>query len=187
MALVLQKCVVACFGGPEHERTELAQRIAFNNRGWYTGKEPMERAFVQSSTKRCASLIVDREEMLLVLYKMLVEGVTSDKSPVLVLDEFEPSEVRFFAVLMDTQPFLIVDTRGLPPKHSQEDAFKNDTLAAEDPKQRGLKDSEGLHSGGLRSGGAQNLGQRILDLAPHSPVGVYTLGVYRISGNGFWI
>ena len=56
-------CFVACFGGWKHERKEVAQRIAFYNRGWYIAKELMESAFVKSSTRRGHWFIVGPEEI----------------------------------------------------------------------------------------------------------------------------
>ena len=58
------------------------------------------------------------------LFHMLVEGTKQDKDvPVIVLDEFAPSEIRSSSVLMNALPFLILGMRGLIVRVSQEESF----------------------------------------------------------------
>ena len=121
---VISQSIVVCWGGWKHERREIAQEIARKNRGWYIAKGIMQRAFEKSSRMKGHRFQVCPQEMHLILFHMLVEGTNQDKDvPIIVLDEFAPSEIRSFSVLMNALPFLILDMRGLSVRASQQESF----------------------------------------------------------------
>ena len=121
---VISQSIVVCWGGWKHERREIAQEIARKNRGWYISKGIMQRAFEKSSCMKGRRFQVSSEEMHLILFHLLVEGTNQSKDvPIIVLDEFAPSEIRSFTVLMNALPFLILDMRGLIVRKAQQQAL----------------------------------------------------------------